>query len=119
MAGYVNAALDLQVDAVAAAATYISAHTADPSTNGANEVTGGSYARQQTTWGAKSGAGPRTRTGSQVTVPIPAGTTVTHWGLWSAASAGTFYGSFDINPDETFGSAGNLLVTPTISSSAT
>jgi hypothetical protein len=100
----------LAVNAVAAAGTYISAHTADPGTGGASEVAGGSYARQQTTWAAASAGA---RVGSQVTIPIPAGTTVTHWGVWSAASAGTFYGFFDM-ADEVFGSGGNLLVTPTL-----
>lgn len=104
-------ALNVMVNALAAAGTYISAHTADPSTGGANEVTGGSYARQQTTWGAASNG---TRAGSQVTIPIPAATTVTHWGVWSAATGGTFYGSYDM-ADETFTSGGNLLVTPTLS----
>lgn len=115
--GYTTAALTTKVNAVAAAATYISAHTADPSTNGANEVTGGSYARQQTTWGSATGSGPVTRTGSQVTIPMPSGaTTVTHYGLWTASTGGTFYGSVDIT-DQAFSSGGNLLVTPTLSES--
>ena len=102
--------LNAAANGVAAAATYISAHTADPGTGGANEVAGGTYARQQTTWAAASGG---SRTGSQVSIPIPASTTVTHWGLWSAATAGTFYGSYDM-ADETFSAGGNLLVTPTV-----
>lgn len=112
-----QAALDVMLDALAAAGTYISAHTAAPDGTGSNEVTGGSYARQQTTWGSKSGTTTRSRTGSQVTVPIPASTTVTHYGQWSAATSGTFYGSVDVS-DEPFGSGGNLLVTPTISQTA-
>jgi hypothetical protein len=115
--GLNTSALDVMLDALAAAGTYISAHTADPGTNGANEVAGGSYARQQTTWGSKTGTTTRSRTGSQVTIPVPSGTTVTHYGQWSAASAGTFYGSVDI-ADEVFGSGGNLQVTPTLSQTA-
>ncbi len=52
-----------------------------------------------------------------MTIPIPASTTVTHYGQWSAATAGTFYGSVDVT-DEVFGAGGNLLVTPTISQTA-
>ena len=107
-------ALTIKVNALASAATWISAHTADPGTTGASEVTGGSYARQQTTWDAASGTGPVTRAGSQVTIPIPAGTTVTHIGLFTASTAGTFEGLVDTT-DEVFGSGGNLLVTPTLS----
>jgi hypothetical protein len=107
-------ALTVKVNALASAATWISAHTADPGTTGTSEVTGGSYARQQTTWGAASGSGPVTRAGTQVTIPIPSGTTVTHFGLFTAVTGGTFEGFVD-SADEVFGSGGNLLVTPTLS----
>ena|SRR5688572_6500329 len=106
-----DAALNVMANAVAGAATYISAHTADPGTTGTSEVAGGSYARQQTTWGAASSGD---RVGSQVAIPIPAGTTVTHWGLWSAASGGTFYGGWALSASEVFGAAGNLNHTPTL-----
>lgn len=107
-------ALTVKVNSLAAAATWISAHTGDPGTTGTNEVTGGSYARQQTTWSSASGSGPVTRAGLQVTIPIPAATTVTHFGLFTAVTGGTFEGFVDIT-DETFGAGGNLLVTPTLS----
>lgn len=99
------------VNGIAAAGTYISAHTADPSTTGTNEVSGGSYARQQTTWAAASAG---SRAGSQVSVPIPAATSVTHWGIWSASTAGTFLGGFALGATETFGAAGTLNHTPTL-----
>lgn len=111
MAGFNDTALNVMVDALAAAGTYISAHTADPSTGGSNEVAGGSYARQQTTWGSASSGD---RAGSQVSIPIPAGTTVTHWGIWSASSGGTFYGGFALSASEVFGAAGTLAHTPTL-----
>jgi len=111
MAGFNNTALNIMVDAIAAAGTYISAHTADPGSTGTSEVAGGSYARQQTTWGAASSGD---RVGSQVSIPIPAGTTVTHWGIWSASSSGTFYGGFALSASETFGAAGTLAHTPTL-----
>ena len=114
---YTTAALTVKVNAIAAAYPYISAHTADPGSSGANEVSGGSYARQLTTFAAATGSGPVTRTGTQVTIPMPSGaTTVTHYGQWSAVSGGTFGGSVDCT-DQAFSSGGNLLVTPTLSES--
>lgn len=113
---FTTAVLNLAVDAIADAGAYISAHTGDPSTNGANEVTGGSYVRQQTTWGTASGG---ERVGSQVTIPIPAGTTVTHWGIWTASTSGTFRGGFALAASEVFGSAGSLQHTPTLDVNAT
>jgi len=109
--GFTDAALNAAVAAVTALGDWISAHTGDPSTTGANEVAGGTYAREQTTWGA---AASGDQTGSQVSIDIPAGTTVTHWGIWSASSGGTFRGGFEISPSEGFGSAGVLNVTPTV-----
>lgn len=109
--GFNDTALNAAVNGIASAATYISAHTADPSTGGSNEVSGGSYARQQTTWGSASSGD---RVGSEVSIPIPASTTVTYWGLWSASSGGTFYGGFALGASEVFGAAGTLKHTPTL-----
>jgi len=51
------------------------------------EVSGGSYARQAITWGASSG-GVRAAS-AQISVPIPASTTVVAVGVWSASTGGT------------------------------
>jgi hypothetical protein len=110
-----NNGLNAAVNGIAAAGTYISAHTADPGSTGTSEVAGGSYARQQTTWGT---AAAGERVGSQVAIPIPAGTTVTHWGVWSAVSGGTFLGGFQLSAPETFGSAGTQNHTPTLDANA-
>src|SRR5690349_13545126 len=99
------------VTAVKGAATYISLHTADPSTTGTNEVTGGTYARVQTTWGSTSGG---QSTGSAATINVPSGTTITHWGLWTASSGGTFYYGGTLPASESFGSAGTYALTPTL-----
>jgi hypothetical protein len=111
MATFTDASLNAAIDAVAALGTWVSMHTGNPGTTGANEVAGGSYGRQQTTWGAASGGA---RAGSQVTINIPAATTITHWGFWSASSAGTFRGGDALDASETFGSAGTIAHTPTI-----
>lgn len=82
-----------------------SMHTGDPGAAGtSNEATGGSYARQATTWGTATGG---TVTGSQLTFPAAAGT-YTHMGRWNGS---TFLGSFD-TADATLTPAGEVKVTP-------
>lgn len=80
-------------DGVASVAGFLSLHSGDPSTTGANELTGGSpaYARKAVTWAAASG-GQRSNSAA-ITFDVPA-TTVTHVGFWSAVTAGTFYGYY-------------------------
>ena len=69
---------------------YISLHTgAGGGTNGANEATGGGYARVQTTWTPGSTG---TNSGSVVNISCAAGT-YTEGGIWSALTTGTFVGS--------------------------
>lgn len=113
----VTAEVNVAVDAVTARDAYISLHTADPGGTGANEASGGSpaYARKALSWGsASSGAASAT----QVTFDVPAGT-YTHFGLWSAVTAGTYRGGNPLSQSETFGAQGQLKVTPTITGSAT
>jgi hypothetical protein len=83
-----NAMLDLIDEDGAQACTHLSIHTADPGSTGANEVAGGSYARQAITWNPASG-GQKTVV-EQPVFQIPASTTITHFGLWNAGSGGTF-----------------------------
>ena len=69
---------------------YISIHSGDP-TSGANELSGGSYARQSVAWNAAA-SGAATST-AQITVPMPTtGITALYFGVWTAVSAGTFLG---------------------------
>lgn len=115
MAGYTDSALDDMLGGIAAAAQRISFHTADPGTTGASEVSG--TGRPATTWAAAAAdavTGGRKRDGSEVSAPIPGGTTVTHWGLWTAASGGTFKYGGALDAPETFGSAGTIEHTPTL-----
>lgn len=81
--------------------TYVSLHTADPGATGANEETVANfpaYARRKaetaaigTGWGAPSG--DASKNSNQLTFPGMNGgaaQTVTHWGLWDAATGGNF-----------------------------
>ena len=76
------------------AARFVSLHTADPGNTGANEVSGGAYARQAMTF-ANTGSNPTVAANTGV-VQYPTATaswgTVTHFGIWSAVTGGTFLG---------------------------
>ena len=98
MAGFNNTSKDVALTAIGAAATYVSLHTADPGTTGTSEVAGGAYARVQTTWGS---AAASSMAGSQVTINVPASTTIQFWGIWTAASSGTFYEGGALPANET------------------
>ncbi|EFQ82687.1 hypothetical protein HMPREF0063_11896 [Aeromicrobium marinum DSM 15272] len=92
---------------------HISLHTADPGTTGASEATGGSpaYARQPTTW--TGGASDGSVAGSEVTFDAAAGT-YSHFGIWSASTAGTFIGGGALSSPATLGAQGQVKVTPTV-----
>ena len=94
---------------VASGAGYASLHTADPSTTGTNEVTGGSpaYARKAVTWNAAA-AGQITLS-NQPLFDVPAGT-VAYAGLWSAVSGGTFKGKWQLT-SEVFAGQGQYQLT--------
>jgi hypothetical protein len=107
-----NATKETAATAVTALGTFISLHTANPGTTGASEATGGSpaYARKATTWTA--GASDGVVNGSQVTIDAAAGT-YTHFGLWTAATAGTFISGGALSASVTLSAQGQVLVTPT------
>lgn len=87
---------------------YASLHTADPGNTGASEVGGGTYARVQVTLNASSN-GTKTASNAPV-INVPAGTTITHVGYWTASNGGTFLGYSAIN-SETFGATGTYTLT--------
>jgi hypothetical protein len=107
-----NAAVDDALTGLANAGAWISLHNASPGTTGANEIAGGSYGRVQTTWGAASGS---SCAGSQVTLNVPAATTIGWFGVWSASSGGTYLEGGPLSAQETFGAAGTYELTPTLS----
>jgi hypothetical protein len=111
-----NAAKETAVEAVTALGSWISLHTGDPGSTGANEATGGApaYGREQTTW-ETGDAVDGVVAGSQVTIDVPAGT-YTHFGLWSAEAGGTFVGGGAITSTN-LGAQGQIKVTPTYTQS--
>lgn len=97
---------NLMLDALVPA--FVSAHTADPADTGANEVTGGSYARKSITW--NSAAAGSLDSSNIPVLDIPAGITVTHLGFWTLSTGGVYLGSSNIT-DETYSNAGTLTLT--------
>lgn len=86
---------------------YVSLHTADPGTTGASEVTGGTYARVAVTWNAASG-GQVTNSGA-LSINLPASTTASYFGVWSASTAGTYYIGGALSPSVTTGGSAGVV----------
>lgn len=100
---------------------YVSLHTADPGDTGANEISGSAYARVGPVTFGNAGNNPTVASNSAI-VTFPAATgawgTVTHFGVWSAATAGVFRGSGAVTTPKAVGSgdtarfvAGALTIT--------
>ena len=75
---------------------YVSLHTADPGNTGTSEISGGAYARQGPITFTSAGANPTVASNSAI-ITYPAASaswgTVGWFGIWTAASGGTFQGS--------------------------
>lgn len=84
-----NATLQAASNAIAALGAYISLHTSAAGTTGANEASGGSYARGLTTWTPGTTG---VNNGSQID-DLCAAATYVEGGIFSAITAGTFVGS--------------------------
>lgn len=108
MAGLVAAGLNAQVSGLTAVAVYASLHTADPSTGGTSEVTGGSYARESISWGAASAG--TAASDAPIVFDVPGSTTITHLGYWSALTGGTFYGSRALDTSQTYATDGTYTI---------
>ncbi|AEK09841.1 hypothetical protein FGG30_gp029 [Mycobacterium phage Pixie] len=86
-------------------------YSADPGTTGANEISGGSYARKTFAWPAGAivgGAAVSTAAAQQMNVP--GGVSVTHYGVLN--SSGVFQYGKALNPGATLNAPGVIDVTP-------
>ncbi len=106
-----TAGKNLALNALKDTITHVSLHTADPGDTGANEVSGGSpaYARKAIAFNAAA-SGTMDDSTNGITFDVPAGTTVTHVGYWSAVTGGTFLAKSAQTP-ETFAGQGTYTVT--------
>ncbi|WP_022699291.1 phage tail fiber protein [Euryhalocaulis caribicus] len=105
MGTFTEAAKNTMLDALSG--LHLSLHTGDPGSTGANEVTGGSYARQPAAFDAAD-AGSRALSGDE-TFAVPGSTTVTHVGIFDALTDGNFLGVIDTT-DEAFAADGQMVV---------
>lgn len=94
------------LDAMAERITTASLHTDDPGATGANELTGGTYARQAVSWNAASSA--QVSISSPLVFEVPAGNTIVWVGLWEST---TWLGAIALNVPEPFANDGQLTVT--------
>ena len=100
---------NLQLDGLGANITHLSLHTSDPALTGANEATGGTYARQSVTFSAAA-AGKRASVGQQVFTGVPAGS-YSWLGYWGALSGGTFYRAKQFAQPITLSAQGSVTIT--------
>lgn len=96
------------LDYAASRITHISGHSADPGNNGANELVGGSYARQPISWNAAA-SGNVDMIGTE-TIPVPDGQALSHIGLWSALTSGTYRGAIPVPNGPIASPVGSYLV---------
>lgn len=102
----VDSTKNVGLDAIAAVIDRVSAHTGNPGATGANEVTGGSYARQTPTWSAAA-FGVASLSGA-LTFSVPA-CTISYAGLWT--NAGTVFRGYVVLPTpRVFTGAGTWVV---------
>ena len=82
---------------------WVSLHTGDPSTTGANELSGNGYGRVLMEFNAAGVDGITENTNIETFGPaIPSGwTQATYFGLWSAETVGTFRGGFVLTTPKT------------------
>lgn len=114
MMGIPNATHQAAADAIKNRGDWISVHTgAGGGTTGANEATGGGYARKQCVWTSGSTG---IVNGTTVNVPVAAGT-YTEGGIFSESTLGTFVGSspFDGGDVIVSGAGASIDVTPSLS----
>ncbi len=104
-----DATINTGVDALTAIMGFASLHDADPGLTGADEITGGGYARLAVTWDPATGRVAALN--GTLEFSGPASASVSHIGLWSAVSGGTFRGGDALTGDTAFNASGEYNVT--------
>jgi len=108
MAGLVDDGKNLLLEGFSGSVAFVSLHTADPSTDGSSEVSGGSYTREPASWA--SAASASVSTSASIVFDVPGSTTITHLGYWSASTSGTFYGSRALDVSQEYATAGTYTI---------
>ena len=102
-----TAAKNSALDAIFQGAITVSLHTADPGATGANELTGGGYARQSATFTSASN-GQTSNSATVTWTNLPA-STITHVGVWKA---GVYQASAAATTPRTVASGDGVFVNP-------
>lgn len=97
------------VDEYLSDVTHVSLHSSDPSTTGANELAGSSYARAAASFAA-AGADDTAENDALITFPTASGawSEATHFGLWTDVAAGTFKGGAALDTPRTAASGDTI-----------
>jgi hypothetical protein len=103
-----DAALDIMATALKTNATHASLHSANPGTTGTNAT---AAARQPIAWDGPTNGGDLSLTGTEAFTGGAASGAVTHVGLWTALTGGTFLGGFALTGDQAFNAAGEYTLT--------
>lgn len=100
---FTNDAKAIMIDALLQGTIYVSLHTADPGTDGANELIGNGYGRQLMPFNAAGADGITENTNDETFGPATTAgwTEATHFGFWSAETEGTFHGGFALTTPRT------------------
>lgn len=98
------------IEALLAGATYLTAHTSDPTAAGliGTEVSGGGYSRQPVTF-SSAASRSTTTTNPQVFSGMPS-VTVTHLGVWTAITGGNMILVKMLTTPITIEASGQLVV---------
>lgn len=109
---YADATANAMIEVLRAAGVYVSLHSADPGKTGASELSGDGYARELATLAAA--ADQATENGSEVAFGPASAEWVaaTHFGLWSAVSAGTFIAGAALDAPVTVPNLGDAVFAP-------
>src|SRR5690606_22505405 len=103
-----NAFFDPSLNGGVAVARLVSLHSSAPNGSGSAHVSGGGDERRSVTWASASCGS--VRSGAHVVFNVPAGSTITHAGIWT--ESGTRVRSLQLAEPESFGATGTLTVDP-------
>lgn len=103
-----NAAMAVAANALRGALAYAQIHSGPPGGSGTSNNHG--ISRQGISWSAVSGDGDFDLASPLEYSGLTPGATCSHLSLWSAASAGTYYGDVALSGDTTANSMGEFSV---------
>lgn len=112
---YTQARVNAALTAANSGITHAQLHTGDPGVAGTSHILAQSTRTELSLSAVSNG-----ESGGVATFTISGATSdITHISLWDADASGTYYGSGELTPVESFAGAGTLEVTITTTASST